>query len=271
LDGNSGRQVNQSDLERIMLAVLAAPATDRRLGRGTYYLPEAVKRACPPTDQPRDRQIHEAIWSLIGRGLAYLDISQSAPENWELELTAAGLAALKDEEINPDDPSGYLRRLYSDVPLLSDLVKLYIGEALNSYYHRSYLASTVMLGVAAEGVFLELAAAFANWPAVQPADAFKRILADPRKTHFQKFEGFRKRLLPNVPQLPEPLRDGLELQMNSVLDLLRVTRNDAGHPTGVRVSRDDCFTTLRIFARLVKRMYELKAFFERPQTGGVAV
>ncbi len=86
---------------------------------------------------------------------------------------------------------------------LSDLAKLYVNEAVNSYYHKSYLASTVMLGVAAEAAFLELAEAFTCWPLIRPADALTKVLADPRKTHFQKFEEFRKRLLPIAPQHPE--------------------------------------------------------------------
>lgn len=246
----------------MMLGVLAAPGTDRRLGGGRHYLAPAVKAVCPPTDQPTDRQIQEAVWSLIGRGLAYLNISQPAPENWTLELTTAGGAALRDEEVNPDDPSGYLRRLYSDIPSLSPLPVLYITEAVNSYYHQSYLASTVMLGVAAEAVFVELAEAFGSWLGDASGSNLGKILADPKKTHFQKFDEFRKRLLPVASELPSGLGDGLDLQLNSVLDLLRINRNDAGHPTGVTVTRDDSFVHLRIFARIAKRIYALKHHFE---------
>jgi hypothetical protein len=46
-----------------------------------------------------------------------------------------------------------------------------------------------------------------------------------------------------------------------VLDLLRANRNDAGHPTGIQLEREDCFVNLRIFARLAERMYALKSFF----------
>lgn len=243
-----------------MLAALARPGTDARLGRGVHYLAQAVEAASPEDDKPRTHQIQQAIWSLVGRGLAYIDISQSAPENWSLRLTASGVAAVKDEEINPDDPSGYLRRLYADVPSLSSLVKLYAVEALNSYYHNNYLAATVMLGVAAEAAFLELASAFAAWPRM-PSEPLTKILADPKKTHFQKFEEFRKRILPVADQLPEHLRVGLDLQINSVLDLLRLNRNDAGHPTGLQIERDDCFVSLRVFARVLKRMYDLNEFF----------
>jgi hypothetical protein len=245
-----------------MLGVLAAAGTDRRLGGGRDYLIPAVKAACPATGQPTDRQIQEAIWSLIARGLAYVNISQPAPENWTLELTTSGSAALRDEEINPDDPSGYYRRLYSDIPTLSSLARLYITEAVNSYYHQCYLGSTVMLGVAAEAIFIELAEAFCGWLDDTSGGNLGKILADPKKTHFQKFDEFRKRLLPVASELPNGLGDGLDLQLNSVLDLLRVNRNHAGHPTGVKVSREDSFVHLRIFARIANRIYALKQHFE---------
>lgn len=61
------------------------------------------------------RPVMEAVWALIGQGLAYIDYSQSAAENWALHLTEAGLAAARDEEATPDDPAGYLRRLHTDV------------------------------------------------------------------------------------------------------------------------------------------------------------
>ena len=46
----------------------------------------------------------EAVWALVGQGLAYIDYSQSAVENWSLHLTDAGHAAADDEEVNPDNP-----------------------------------------------------------------------------------------------------------------------------------------------------------------------
>ena len=71
--------------------------------------------ASPLQDRPTNRQIMEAVWSLIGQGLAYIDYSQPAAENWNLYLTEAGRAAASDEEVTPDDPGGYLRRLMASL------------------------------------------------------------------------------------------------------------------------------------------------------------
>jgi hypothetical protein len=121
-----------------------------------------------------------------------------------------------------------------------------------------------MLGVAAEAAFLELSAAFAKCLKGASAENLKKVLNEPRSTYDQKFTEFRKRLDPQKRNLPPSLADGLNLQMNAVLDLLRVARNDAGHPKDVNIGKDDCVASLLMFPRLTKRMYELNAFFEAP-------
>ena len=252
--------MTSAELQRLVLQVLASGA-DTRLGGGRHYLAEAVRHVAPNDDRPSSAQIQAAVWGLVGRGLAYIDMSQRAPENWDLRLTSDGRALLQDDILNPDDPSGYLRQLYDQVPGLSDLAKRYIVEAIQTYYHGGYLASTVMLGVAAEAIVLDVGAALAEWLDDQAGENLRSTLASGRKTYVQKFEAFRDRLIPNASRLPAELGDGLDLQLNAVLDLLRVNRNEAGHPTGVIIERDDAFVSLRVFARAAKRLYGLKAAF----------
>ena len=86
-----------------------------------------------------------------------------------------------------------------------------------------------------------------------------------RNGFLKKFSEFRKRLMPEKGNLPPELADGLDIQVSAALDLLRVARNDAGHPKQAQVGRDDCFVNLRIFPRMAARMYTLKEFFEKSQ------
>lgn len=249
-------------VQSLLLRALATPG-DHRLGRGRHYLAEAVRSLAPQGDTPNQQQILAAYWSLVAQGLAYIDISQPAPENWDLNLTPAGQAALRDEEVNPDDPAGYLRTLYTNVPTLGVTVRMYVDEAVRTYYSRAYLACTVMIGVAAEAAFLDAAAAFIPW-STPPADKLKKLLTNPRANYVDRFGEFRKKLEEQKNRLPPDVRDALDIHMSAVLDLLRASRNDAGHPTGRPFHRDDCFTALRVFERLARRMYQLKAVFEAP-------
>jgi hypothetical protein len=51
------------------------------------------------------------------------------------------------------------------------------------------------------------------------------------------------------------------LTLDAVADLLRVTRNDAGHPTGRRIDEDTAYTHLQMAARYLQKMTALEAHF----------
>jgi hypothetical protein len=257
--------LDRDRLQSATLQVLAKGA-DGRLGKGRHYLAEAISAAVSP-ERVSAREVQQTVWSLVAQGLAYIDFSQAAPENWVLELTPEGHAAATDSEANPDDPSGYLKKLVEDVPGLSTIVNKYAVEALHCYNSRLYLASSVMLGVASEAAFLELGRAFGEWLSSKEQENFKKVFENPRSTYIAKFTEFRKRLEPVKNRLPKELGDGINLWLDSVLDLLRVRRNDAGHPSEVAFDRDDCFINLRMFIRYVRKMYLLKQWFGRSLDG----
>jgi hypothetical protein len=251
---------NVSTLQSTILRLLSQPGVDRRLGRGHHYFTEAVLKAYPQDKQPSHDIIAQTLWSLVGRGLIYIDMWQPAPENWEWLLTDAGTEAAKDEQFNPDDPERFMSRLRLNVPEISSLVSAYADEAVRCYTNSCYLASAVMLGVASEAAFIEMAEASVEWLESSGA-ALKKILDDPRQPYAKKFEEFRKRIEPRKADLPEELADGMSLTFDAVLDLLRVRRNDAGHPTGKPVLRQDQYISLQMFGRYLQRLYQFRAFF----------
>jgi hypothetical protein len=249
-------------LQTTLLRLLAHPGTDARLGRGVSYLSEQLKSQFPVGTQPTPRQIMAAVWSLVGQGLAYIDYTQSAVENWQLVLTDSGLAAARDEATNPDNAGEYLRQLSGRIPQASEATHLYARDAVAAYTCRAYLASIVMLGVASEAAFLEMAQAFGRWLPAGQSKTFLDILDNQRTNYITKFVEFRKRIEPQKPKIPHELSDGMALTFDSVLDLLRIYRNEAGHPTGKRVTREDVFTSLQMFARYLEKLYQFKQFFE---------
>jgi len=201
----------------------------------------------------------EAVWSLVGQGLAFIDYSQPAAENWSLHLTGAGRAAIVDIEVNPDDPAGYLRVLLAEVPTMSATVKAYAEEALLAYNARLYRASAVMLGVASEAAVLEVASALATVMTDAERQRYLEMIGSRRQNYVAKFETFQQKLRSKKDLLPEELSDGLDLTLTAVADLLRLYRNDAGHPSGKKVDRGDCFIHLRMFVRYAQKIYLLKA------------
>jgi hypothetical protein len=254
--------VDSAMLQTTLMLLLSEGHIDNRLGGGEHYLSEALRQKLGPENRPTKSQIMSTVWSLIGQGLAYIDYSQSSPSNWSLYLTESGIAAANDESINPNMPGAYLERLSENIPGMSDAVRQYVIEAVGSYTSRLYLANSVMLGVASEGAFLEMASTFGKWLQGKEQEKFLKIIEDPKINYIQKFLEFRKRIEPHKPDLPSELADNMALSFDAVLDLLRINRNDAGHPTGKMISRDDAFTNLQIFARLLQKIYLLKDYFE---------
>ena len=246
--------MNPSKVQNVLLGVLAR-TTDTRLGRGRYYLYDAVARESPNIDRAL---VMEAVWALISRGLAYIDYSQPSADNWKLNLTAAGRAAALDEQASPDNPESYLNRLSEDIPELSDVVREYIKESLGAYNARLYRASAVMLGVASEAAVLEAATSFAKQLPSADSRRFLETMESRRQNITAKFSIFRTKLQSKKHELPRELAESFDLTVSSVADLLRTHRNDAGHPTSRRIDRDDAYTHLCLFLRYARKLYALK-------------
>jgi hypothetical protein len=251
-------------VRRVLLEILSASG-DHRFGRGVHYLFEAVRDRVDTTVRPH--QVMELLWGLLAEGLAYVDYTQSAPENWAWVLTARGRHVVESGEYEPDDAEGYLSRLRSRIPDLDELVLLYAEEALRAYQASCHLASTVMLGVASERAFQLLGEALLSWLPEGEAEGFRRTFENTRRTYVAKFAEFRKRLEPHKPDLRNELAENMALSLDSVLDLLRVNRNDAGHPSGRRVDRDEAYINLQMFARYLETMFKLRNFFSKAAGG----
>jgi hypothetical protein len=159
------------------------------------------------------------------------------------------------------DPDGYLKRLMQ-IPGLDPRVPVYAREALLAFEGRCYLACAVMLGVASEAAFDSLVIALERWDGLKAAEAERFRNALEGRQLAARFEEFRKRLSPKKPQLPPELSDGLEIILDGVLDLLRINRNDAGHPTGRQIDEGTAYTSIQLLERYLGRLCALKTFFE---------
>lgn len=237
---------------------------DSRLGKGEHYLYEHIAK----TLQVSQLQAMEVLWQLLSEGLVFIDFRQSAPENWRWVLTERGhRAANSPDNYPPDDPEGYLQRLRERLPDLDERVLTYTSESLRSYGSGCFLASAVMLGVASERAFQILGESFADWLPDPESARFRSAFENARQNYVAKFSEFRKRIEPYKPELPAELGDGMALTLDSVLDLLRVTRNEAGHPTGRLVSSADAYIHLQMFARYLERIYAYREYFLSPRSG----
>lgn len=199
---------------------------------------------------------------LLADGLVFVDCLQAASGTWLWAVTDRGRQVVESGDYEPDDPEGYLRRLRERIHNLDDLVALYAKEGLRAYRASCYLASAVMLGVASERAFQLLGDAFAAWLPETEAAKFRSTFDNPKRHYQTKFVEFRKRVESHKQELPPGFSDSMALSLDSVLDLLRINRNEAGHPTGRRIDRDDAYINLQMFACYVEKMFGLRDFFQ---------
>jgi len=248
----------KSSLQGIILELLADPNVNKKLGR--HYFLERVRKSFPEREAPHFNLISQTIWTLLGKGFIYIDINQPAPQNWEWRLTTTGEDATNDDQYNPDFPDRYIEDLKNKIPKISETVLLYLKESLCCYHNDNYLASAVMLGVASEAAFLEMASESIPW-FDSAGEKLQKLLDKPAEPFVNKFVEFRKRIEPRKNELPTEISDNMSLTFDSILDTLRIVRNESGHPTGKKVSRDDQYISFHMFGRYLTKMYILRDFF----------
>jgi hypothetical protein len=249
------RKMQMTDLQRTIIRLLNLPATDKRW-HPAYFI-AAVQAEFE--QRPSTVQVWEALWGLVAQELVFIDPgTQTSSSNWQWALTERGRKVAEGaDDYEPYDPEGYLAAIRSRTPDIDDLVMVYAGEALSAFKARCYLASSVMLGVASERAFLLLGEAAADWIGGGEGDNLRDVLRGSRN-FLVKFSEFRKRIEPKKRDLPDEFSDSMALDLDAVLDLLRISRNDAGHPTGRILDEGSAYINLQLFARYLEKMMRLR-------------
>jgi hypothetical protein len=206
--------------------------------------------------------IHEIIWSFIIQGILIPGCDDNNP-NWPfIRLTAYGKDCIEAPQILPHDPDGYLRDFQRAVPSPDAVIQEYLTEALQCFLRDLNRASAVMLGAASEKAILLLIDSYAESIADSNKRAQVKGQIEKAPSIFRKYEVFEKGFTNIKPQMPKPLTENADSLLRGVFDLIRNSRNDAGHPaSGILVSRDSNYSHLRLFIPYCQRIYELIAWF----------
>jgi hypothetical protein len=112
--------------------------------------------------QPQLLAFHatEVFWLLLIEGIVAPGMNSSNQNLPWFHVTEYGRKVLKDEAGHPHDEAGYLARMRTRIPQPDQTVLAYLSEALTSFRRGTPVASTVMLGIAAERVFLIVCESF---------------------------------------------------------------------------------------------------------------
>lgn len=198
----------------------------------------------------------EVIWDLILQRIIIPGSDSSNPNLPHFKVTSRGRTFLDDnEEYFFHDTASYETLIRKSVPDIDELTMLYLKEAVQAYRTGCLLSASVMLGVASENEFLRLLdvlKASSKWER-----DFSKVFKE--RNILGKINKFRTAI--------EPLRDklgseDLDTTLMGVQSIIRNNRNDSGHPTGLIMSREQCFVSLQVFIPFVKKLHQLAKFFE---------
>lgn len=202
----------------------------------------------------------EVFWDLFRQGIITLGYNASNREFPFFRVCAAGKRLLDGG--NPyffHDVSSFTKIVRTEVPDIDEVTLLYLQEAMQAFRSGCLLSATVMLGVATEHTFLRLVEAVES----NPTHSTVYASVGKERTILQKVNKFKNLLDQQIKSLPSEVKEDLDTNFVGILAVIRNFRNQAGHPTGKLVDREQVFVLLQLFVTYCRKMYQLLAFFSK--------
>src|SRR5271166_4780488 len=206
---------------------------------------------------PKDSEIMlEIVWDLFRQGVITLGLDTANPGWPWLRLSRFGQQVLHGQSpFRFHDTSGFLKILHAEVPDISSEAIVYLEEAVATFYADCLLSSCVMLGVAAETEFLRLIVVVTKSATHGARFAPLNNLTFIR----QKITKFQDLLKPIIGTLPKTATEDLDTYLNPIQSVIRIARNDAGHPTGAKPPlREQVCVWLQLFIPFARQLMRLR-------------
>jgi hypothetical protein len=212
-------------------------------------------------DKQDDQYFQEVFWELFRQGIITLgtenDPGQAYP--W-FRLSSFGQQLIENKDVYFfHDLSSYERLIRENIPDIDELTLFYLKEAMQTFIVGCRLSSAVMLGVALE-YSLDMLYDTINQNGTY-ASHFQSVSKE--KTLLQKFNKFKQKLNEKKQDLPKEIKGDLDTNLDMIVSLIRNYRNESGHPSGKILSREQCYVNLQLFVPCIKKIYELRKFFDK--------
>jgi len=186
------------------------------------------------------QQVLQITWSFIVQGLIVPGNPRDPNASWPwLTITEYGKESFEKDMISPYDSDGYVEALKPDI---SANTEIYLLEALKCFKADCYIATMAMLGSAGESIILELFDAYGHSIKDRSKkDSYDKKVLKPRLIH-QKWNEFYRHLSSHKSSLVSQdgsMNEAIEHYIPSIFNIIRSSRNESGHPTGKRFSREE--------------------------------
>jgi len=89
------------------------------------------------------------------------------------------------------------------------------------------------------------------------AEKKKRFDDDAQGQIKRVYDAVWKKLDPVREQMPDNLRESLQVELDGIFGLIRKTRNEAGHPTGRSMEREEAEALLLLFPTHAKTVFSV--------------
>lgn len=164
----------------------------------------------------------------------------------------------KNEGIDPHERSKYVQEIIRRMPDADDVMRAYVDEATATFESQHYLASMVLLGVAAETLIERLYSSFAKHLNTNAKVTFEASLKSKRWAS-TRFLVFKSSFGAHKKELSKDLADRIDTYLDVLVTLLKTSRDDVGHGRPTRVDRDIAFGNLVYFPSLVGLVAEVES------------
>jgi hypothetical protein len=238
-----------------------------QFGHLTSGTAEVFARRTAQSGQPYDRHqqhrlhpydaelVRDVFWDLFRQGFITLGMNDSNPMWPFFRLSHFGEQTLQNQSpYRFHDTSSFVAMVKKEVPDIPPDSVAYLDEAVAAFYAGCLLASCVMLGVAAEAEFIRLVDVAANsavhgsaFAPVQKATLIR-----------QKITKFQNSIKPLLPSLPKDAAEDLDTNLTAIQSVLRIARNDAGHPTAAKLEREQVYVFLQLFVPFARQLMRLR-------------
>lgn len=199
-----------------------------------------------------ERRFRELLWRLINSGVLVQGLD-SSNEQWPfLSVTELGEDYLQDRGSDVYDPDRYVEQLAAKHPV-DEVESRFLYQAIAAFHADLPDAAAVMLGAAAERLILVLSDAIADADSTVAA----RIEKEANRSALSLLTYVSKYIEDRKGRLPRRLREQVSTTFAGIASIVRIARNDAGHPAlDQAVGRDHALVLLRLFPHFRDWSYE---------------
>ena len=206
--------------------------------------------------------VNEIVWDLIIERVLAIGLNSANPEWPFLRLTEYGKSLVDSgEEAIIHDVDGMIGILKSNIPQCDKIIISYFIECLETYRINALLASSVMLGCAAEKLICVFFDAYLNWLEHISKKEHDNLAKAESYNIAKKFTKLTESIKSHKEKIDFSLMEDYDLIVNSIFTIIRKNRNDTGHPTGKHISRDELRLMVYVFIKHCGRVYSLISFF----------